>query len=458
MKAAFVLDPSRCTGCEACRVACCVENQVPMERSWRAVHRINTAHAPGTPSFHLSMACNHCDHPACLKGCPALAYRRDEATGAVLIDDSVCIGCQYCSWVCPYGAPQFDPSRGVMTKCTFCAHRLADDRAPACATSCPTGALAVKPRALNPPDAQLPGFTELGLGPALQLISRGLENAPEVALAPMAKELLCTQSGSEQASGLRQHWTLLPFTFMAILLVSIFSAWLLTRQAILPIWSFALLGGSAAGLSALHLGRPDRAWRAVRNLRHSWLSREVFAFGAFLPMASLCMWFNLRGPAAVVVLFLGTFLLVAIDRLYQVAEGLSWREAHAAGALLTALYLTGLFSSFFPLAGFAAAAKLILTARNRDGSREPLRGSLSFLRFAGPILVILGALLPWARGQVIGLIAIVAEFVARADFYQNLSLVGCRTVSPGGNGEVCQQGVQNDLGRLIKDGLNENAP
>ena len=76
-----------------------------------------------------------------MHSCPALAYERDAVTGAVLIRSELCIGCKYCSWACPYGAPQFEPDSGVMGKCTFCSHRLADGLKPACASLCPTGAL-----------------------------------------------------------------------------------------------------------------------------------------------------------------------------------------------------------------------------------------------------------------------------------------------------------------------------
>jgi formate dehydrogenase iron-sulfur subunit len=47
----------------------------------------------------------------------------------------------------------------------------------------------------------------------------------------------------------------------------------------------AVTGVVALGASVLHLGRPQYAWRAVIGLRHSWLSREVVAFGCFGPLS-----------------------------------------------------------------------------------------------------------------------------------------------------------------------------
>jgi DMSO reductase anchor subunit len=47
------------------------------------------------------------------------------------------------------------------------------------------------------------------------------------------------------------------------------------------------VGVMAIAASVLHLGRPLYAWRAVIGIGHSWLSREVVAFGAFAGLAGL---------------------------------------------------------------------------------------------------------------------------------------------------------------------------
>ena len=141
MPNSFLFDPNRCTGCGACRLACSIENQLEPERSWRRIDTFNRTRHPGLPLYHLSLACNHCSEPACMYACPALAYSRDENSGAVMLDDAKCIGCRYCAWACPYDAPVYEPPRGVMTKCTLCHHRLREGMRPACASLCPTGAL-----------------------------------------------------------------------------------------------------------------------------------------------------------------------------------------------------------------------------------------------------------------------------------------------------------------------------
>ena len=57
------------------------------------------------------------------------------------VDAGKCVGCRYCEWACPYGAPQFNPESGVMTKCNFCQDYLAEGKDPACVAACPSRVL-----------------------------------------------------------------------------------------------------------------------------------------------------------------------------------------------------------------------------------------------------------------------------------------------------------------------------
>ena len=75
---------------------------------------------PNTQRSYLSMGCNHCVEPTCLSGCPVDAYTKDPATGIVRHSADACIGCQYCTWNCSYGVPQYNPERGVVGKCDMC--------------------------------------------------------------------------------------------------------------------------------------------------------------------------------------------------------------------------------------------------------------------------------------------------------------------------------------------------
>jgi Fe-S-cluster-containing dehydrogenase component len=81
--------------------------------------------------------CHHCANPSCVRVCPTGAsWQRED--GIVLIKEEDCIGCRYCVVACPYGARFFREDKGVVEKCTFFAHRLAQGRMPACVETCPS--------------------------------------------------------------------------------------------------------------------------------------------------------------------------------------------------------------------------------------------------------------------------------------------------------------------------------
>ncbi|MCK5383474.1 MAG: formate dehydrogenase FDH3 subunit beta [Gammaproteobacteria bacterium] len=155
----FLCDAERCIECNACVTACKNENEVPWGVNRRRVVTINDG-SPGERS--MSVACMHCSDAPCAAVCPVdCFYTTDD--GVVLHDKDICIGCGYCFYACPFGAPQFPKneafgSRGKMDKCTFCAggpeadnspeeyakygsNRLAEGKLPLCAEMCSTRSL-----------------------------------------------------------------------------------------------------------------------------------------------------------------------------------------------------------------------------------------------------------------------------------------------------------------------------
>jgi len=145
---AFYFDSSSCSGCKTCQMACKDKHDLRVGLLWRRVYEVTgggwerrgAAWISSVFAYNVSLACNHCQRPICVEVCPTRAmHKRDD--GIVLIDQYKCAGCRYCSWACPYGAPQYDSEIGKMTKCDLCADNLDQGLPPACVAACPLRAL-----------------------------------------------------------------------------------------------------------------------------------------------------------------------------------------------------------------------------------------------------------------------------------------------------------------------------
>ena len=160
-----------------------------------------------------------------MEQCPARAYRRDEKTGAVLIDADQCLGCRYCAWVCPYGAPRFDEARGVMTKCDFCVDKQHEGGEPACVTSCPTGALTWGELAEEELVQDVPGFARVGIGPSIRIEPlQETRRIPEMTHPPAMPPWRRLRDGIRAQITLKHEWTLAVFTVLAATLVGTYGS------------------------------------------------------------------------------------------------------------------------------------------------------------------------------------------------------------------------------------------
>jgi len=158
----FYCDERRCIKCDGCSVACAEAHELPEYISRRKV--ITMHEGIENMEYSLSIACMHCTDAPCEQVCPVdCFYIRDD--GIVLHNKETCIGCAYCLYACPFGAPQFPldgafGTKGVMDKCTMCAggpsetnsheerelygqNRIAEGKVPVCAAMCSTKALLV---------------------------------------------------------------------------------------------------------------------------------------------------------------------------------------------------------------------------------------------------------------------------------------------------------------------------
>jgi len=137
----LMIEAAACIGCHACMAACKLENDLPAgPRPICAIQTGPLETGNGLMAQHCPAPCFHCDRPACVLACPTGAMQKRE-DGLVFSDPQLCIGCQTCAVACPFGHPQLNPATGKIAKCDGCRQRVDAGLWPACALTCPTGAL-----------------------------------------------------------------------------------------------------------------------------------------------------------------------------------------------------------------------------------------------------------------------------------------------------------------------------
>lgn len=429
MTVGFTFDQAKCTGCQACILACTIENGLAFDQSWRSVLTFNERHYPHLSVEHLSLACNHCDDPACLRACPANAYSRNAGIGFVELDAAKCIGCRYCVWACPFGAPKFDSTTGVIGKCTFCTDRQASGRSPACVELCPTGALGLGALGKRDLRQDVAGFPHTKLRPAVTITPAAERRSPPIAstTAP-TRPFVPGREQSEIVPALRDEWPLVTFTFLIPILVGLLAASVFTEHP--PALGLFLGVSTLATVSSLaHLGRKARAWRAVLHLQSSWLSREIALFGVMIGIGTgyLTLAPNSR-PLGWVMLAVGFATLIAVDRVYATLPQIDGQQNHSASATLTGLFLMGIFAANPLVAGAVGAGKLLLYVQRKIGfgrKGKPVRLALSAVRIAGGFFVPVTVWL-FSLGHVSALVifaVLFGELVDRLEFYAELDIV-----------------------------------
>jgi formate dehydrogenase iron-sulfur subunit len=288
---AFEVDLDRCSGCKACVTACHTLNGLDETETWRDVGLLVGGSRSLPVLQHVTAACHHCLEPACMTACPVNAYEKDSVTGIVKHLDDQCFGCQYCTLACPYDVPKFHPGKGIVRKCDMCSSRLAVGEPPACVQACPHEAIMIRvvSRAQIVEDAEAAVFLPAAPDPQLTLPTTTYKTR-----RPFPRNLL--PADYFRVNTQHAHWPLVVMLVLTQLSVGAFIAGLLCEQLVagaaepllLPLHATASLAFGLIALTAslFHLGRPRYAYRAVLGLRHSWLSREIVAFGAFAGLAS----------------------------------------------------------------------------------------------------------------------------------------------------------------------------
>ncbi len=333
----FHFDATACVGCRCCEVACNEQNNNPADTKWRRVGEMEGGEFPIFTQLFNSMSCNHCIDPECLKGCPTNSYIKISETGIVVHEDDTCIGCQYCTWNCPYGVPTYHEERKIVTKCHMCHERLEVGQTPACVQACPSGAIMIETVNVQKwldedmaKEANMPFLPDATITNSTTRYTLP-DNLPEL------KEL--------DEHILKPAHSEIPLVFMTVLtqislggflalflgdVMSLFgfegANWIMALLVMLP----AAIG---LPLSALHLGRPFLAMTAMKNIKTSWLSREALALGTFTSLMNfVVVLYFIEAPQAlrllveIVTLGVGIYGIYAQSMIYRIKARPSWNR------------------------------------------------------------------------------------------------------------------------------------
>ncbi len=314
----FFFNADNCIACHACEAACSEKNDNPAHIAFRSVGFVEGGTYPDYQRINISMACNHCDDPVCLKGCPTRAYTKFAEYGAVLQDPDICFGCGYCTWVCPYNAPQLDPVKGQVSKCNMCVDRLEVGLKPSCVAACLGNALDFGvieniPEGRVQAKSDIPGFPRTDIThpnirfQQTRVTPRDMNRVDGTAVKYHRDD----KQGSFRAAvdpkhGFQRQWNLkkllgshenahIAFTLSAQTIMGVFvllltGVWgmlesftlLVDSRAMLPllITGIVIMGYGLFKLN-MHLGKPHRFYRGFYNLRWSPVSREIAGVSLF---------------------------------------------------------------------------------------------------------------------------------------------------------------------------------
>ena len=371
----FFFTADNCIGCHACEAACSEKNNNPAHLAFRSVGYVEGGSYPDYKRMNISMACNHCDDPVCLKGCPTRAYTKHVEYGAVLQDPQTCFGCGYCTWVCPYNAPQLDPVKGQVSKCNMCVDRLEVGLKPACVSACVGNALDFGvienvPANREQARAEIPGFPDPAIThpnirfQQIKQLPDELTRTDSMPVKYHKDEQGRYRPAIDQKQGKNRHWNLarlsskenplVLFTLATQAAAGAFALVFLATQLGLSEFqrfSQSLLYVPLAGLcflmvafglfmSTMHLGKPQRFYRGFNNLRHSPVSREGLGIAIFMATLGLHILFSLPANGLFQTVFTALF---GTEIASLISPASSASLATVFGALAVPASLIGLY-------------------------------------------------------------------------------------------------------------------
>jgi len=326
----FHFTADNCIGCHACEAACSEKNDLPAHLSFRSVGYVEGGSYPDFKRMNISMACNHCDNPVCMKGCPTKAYTKHAEYGAVLQDPETCFGCGYCTWVCPYNAPQLDPIEGKVSKCNMCVDRLEVGLKPACVSACLGNALNFGVTENTPENREqiktnIPGFPDPTItNPNIRFQQTKTMPNEMARTDTMPIKYHKQTDGSfrsvvDEKEGKDVSWNLgrlssreNPLVIFTLFTQAAMGAFIMlylgsvmgieslvavkNSVAFLPLMMIlCALQATGLILSTMHLGKPMRFYRGFNNLRYSPVSREALGVALFFTGIAALTGFEILG-------------------------------------------------------------------------------------------------------------------------------------------------------------------
>lgn len=454
MSYAFTLDVKACSGCKACQEACKDKNGLPVGVLWRRVVEVSggewrpsgSAWENSIFAYYLSLSCNHCTHPKCAGVCPTDAFtvRLD---GIVLIDASKCMGCGYCAWACPYGAPQFDRTHGVMTKCNFCYDNLEAGIPPTCVSACPLRVLNITAIEDLAPvkDSQylwqLPGSEHPFPLPSYSRTEPHLVIKPHPGMSNSLEKMVSNREeilppgAYDHPDGIasRHELPLVAFTLLTQAAVGMALCGLLLSAITFPaVLSIGILLAAGGLLSFLHLGKKHNAWRAVTHLKKSWLSREILVagmFGASWIVTAGWGWLHTATPSYWLMAILGVGLVYSMSRVYRLRAVPKWNTWRTQAAFFLSTIILGMLGLrlFAPMlvwvwiAGVALALELGLSLNSGSAIGSMMSSLRTIFLGLGILGVILISVFPRFSGEwmvaVVLVLALVEEAIGRWKFF-----------------------------------------
>ncbi len=450
----FYFNSDNCIGCHACESACSEKNDVPAHIAFRSVGFVEGGTYPDYQRTNISMACNHCDDPVCLKGCPTRAYTKFAEYGAVLQDPDICFGCGYCTWVCPYNAPQLDPVKGEVSKCNMCVDRLEVNLKPACVAACLGNALDFGvieniPENRIQAKTEIPGFPSPDITHPNIRFQQTRTTHREMTRTDAVPLKYHRDDGQgkfkpvvDEKQGRGQHWN------CRKLLTSHESAhviFTLCTQATVGAFAMLMLGNwfdvdaiimlkkssafvplilltvavSTLGLFKLnmHLGKPHRFYRGFNNLKLSPVSREIAGVSLFYTgllgyagfgLFDIALLNAIANVFAFVGVLSGAIGLYYMYKLYRIPARPFWNHWQTGTAFLGAMLSLGALL-------IAAVSVCILPLAN--AGTQPLLQLLAIIMAVGLAIEGFGHI---AHAQDMQL----AENEGAASYYQQVTEYG----------------------------------